>query len=1368
MFKKIRDNLIVSIIVALIVIGFIVGIGAAVSGGGVFTAGNINKGLVGYWPLDGSGGGAEATVNLAPHPYYSDGTVGNYYDAVNGGWGSTTRLKIENVTGPEGTVVKAFTEELLSYTVSPHMEGGQYQISGGGNNTLTLTAGQTYVISVYVKANANDSSSNMLYLIGASGNQSSSTMSVTTEWTRISRTFTPTTTGDHNIRSYFYNAAVGFKIYYTGLQVELKDHITPFVNGTRYDRAADNSPNNNNGDIHGADVRNHGYSFDANGEYIDTGNISLDAAGEMTLSFWVKPEASASGHEIAVGNADNNCLTGFSFSHYSSGFWYFYHANDTWSLWSVVPTEYQHVVLQIKKGDYKKAYRNGVLYNTNSSIGTQSLDSGNFIIGNGGGLVSSNSFRGNIADVRLYNYILTADQISDLYNGKDVGSPIGHWKLDNGSKDISGNNNHGTVTGATLIGEAGYFDGTNDYIDTSFDGTDEDVLSFAFWAKANDITTASAKYIVDNSLGATGYIIRIDTGTMTAYNYYTSSSLQSRAMAVPDTGWHFWVARFTNTSVDLSLDGGAFSSTTFSNDTFRISADTMTIGSDIAYGDNFPGYISDLRVYNRVISQDDVYSLYDKGREGRAVTQVSTRSKGLVGHWELNQEGENVGVDLTVNPNLDSSGSSWSSFQMTRTWDASYGWNGGGLKYDWDNTSHGVIETSYVATTAGKRYVMSMKFKADANNDFDYSSSSAFSIFGFKTGGSTERGTDYSSIEITSLGDGWYQWTRQFTANTTSASAGLIYAYKPGTSIPRSVYVDDGFVREVLVGDSTPAGNNGSIYGVSYTTDRKGQSNGAMSFDGSEDYILVPDDNNLDLNSEFTVSAFIKRGAVGTGNRGAIMAKRYDNTSGYENFALIIENTDLPGLYMSSDGSSWGTSITSDTSITDTTSWHHLLAMHDGATAYLYLDGVLVGSDTTPITATNSSEPFMIGTRRAGDGSTTYNWNGSIQDVRIYDRALSKAEIQGLYESYQPKITAGSLYKGLVGSWSLKSKDEKLGAVIESDTFEAGTEGWGKFDYSGSSTVQTRDDTVYKNGSYSLKSVVTAGTSNYPSIRDSFAALTEGKTYRASMWVKIDSSKSTSFRINTAGGLDGTSAVSSVLNATTEWQHVNYSFVANGSNYIFGGIRYNSGSLGDAIFWIDDWKIQEVNTADTTPYANHGVVYGATVGENYSTFNGSSNYIVTSKDNIEDTFTLSAWINGDSSFDGIIFGRLNSTWSSSSVGDFHFSASTSAWGLYGFLGSGVNGGANSFLISDSLSANTWYNLVATYDGTTIKYYKDGVYMNDDKTMAFSDDASSLNIWIGARQYSGSMALFEGDIANAKIFNRALSADEVTSLYNQGR
>ncbi len=75
--------------------------------------------------------------------------------------------------------------------------------------------------------------------------------------------------------------------------------------------------------------------------------------------------------------------------------------------------------------------------------------------------------------------------------------------------------------------------------------------------------------------------------------------------------------------------------------------------------------------------------------------------------------------------------------------------------------------------------------------------------------------------------------------------------------------------------------------------------------------------------------------------------------------------------------------------------WHHVVGVRQlGANAKVYVDGVLENSGADTQAATSFSRPFFMGT----SSNLTYDFNGSIDDARLYTRALSAKEIKQLYQ----------------------------------------------------------------------------------------------------------------------------------------------------------------------------------------------------------------------------------------------------------------------------------------------------------------------------------------------------------------------------------
>ena len=80
-----------------------------------------------------------------------------------------------------------------------------------------------------------------------------------------------------------------------------------------------------------------------------------------------------------------------------------------------------------------------------------------------------------------------------------------------------------------------------------------------------------------------------------------------------------------------------------------------------------------------------------------------------------------------------------------------------------------------------------------------------------------------------------------------------------------------------------------------------------------------------------------------------------------------------------------------------------------------------------------------------------------------------------------------------------------------------------------------------------------------------------------------------------------------------------------------------------------------------------------------------------------------------------------------------------------------------------ISANQWYHLVYTYDGTTAKAYVNGIYKNSLSVSGFTQK----NIPLGIGSFSGGGWYFNGLIDEVRIYNRALSADEIQAHYKAG-
>jgi hypothetical protein len=196
--------------------------------------------------------------------------------------------------------------------------------------------------------------------------------------------------------------------------------------------------------------------------------------------------------------------------------------------------------------------------------------------------------------------------------------------------------------------------------------------------------------------------------------------------------------------------------------------------------------------------------------------------------------------------------------------------------------------------------------------------------------------------------------------------------------------------------DSSGNGNTGTLTnGPVWTT--SGKINNALTFNGATQYASVPDAASLDLASSWTVAGWVNPSALPTtGNRYKAVAK--EDASVNANYAFGIDNADYcsSGLawranFGNSAGNNYGACYY--TTI-NTGTWYHLAGTWDGTTMTLYLNGVAVATNVpgaTPVS--DGGGELSIG---ADIGNGIY-FPGTIDDVRVYNRALTASEVWSLY-----------------------------------------------------------------------------------------------------------------------------------------------------------------------------------------------------------------------------------------------------------------------------------------------------------------------------------------------------------------------------------
>jgi glucose/arabinose dehydrogenase/chitodextrinase len=184
------------------------------------------------------------------------------------------------------------------------------------------------------------------------------------------------------------------------------------------------------------------------------------------------------------------------------------------------------------------------------------------------------------------------------------------------------------------------------------------------------------------------------------------------------------------------------------------------------------------------------------------------------------------------------------------------------------------------------------------------------------------------------------------------------------------------------VTDTSGNTNTGSMSGAGLTRTTQGKYGSALSFNGASGLVTIPHSASLNLASSYTLEAWIKPTAL----------------SGYQTI-LIKETSSGCRYWLQTNDSKISSGFNrggcrehaSNTLAIPLNQWSHLAAVfNDAANTYtLYFNGVAVTVQTETSTPTTNTQSLVLGQTAHGE-----RWRGLIDEVRIYNRALSHAEIQ--------------------------------------------------------------------------------------------------------------------------------------------------------------------------------------------------------------------------------------------------------------------------------------------------------------------------------------------------------------------------------------
>ena len=468
-----------------------------------------------------------------------------------------------------------------------------------------------------------------------------------------------------------------------------------------------------------------------------------------------------------------------------------------------------------------------------------------------------------------------------------------------------------------------------------------------------------------------------------------------------------------------------------------------------------------------------------------------------------------------------------------------------------------------------------------------------------------------------------------------------------------------------------------------------GYVNTALDFDGVGDMVEVPTAPALETPAQLTLAAWVKSPSAGAWQ--SIIDKR---DGGYDGYDLFLSDQGRAFMRINSE------TIVGSAVLTDDT-WYHVAATYDGSEFVLYVDGVVETSKVVGAINIDTVAPLRIG---GHFGGTSFFLTGSIDEPRVYDRALDAAEIADLAAftggaDRLPPVVSNGAPSGAVAAGSV---------TLSVDTHEEAT----------------------------CRFSTTAGQS-YDAMTSTFSTV-DGLGHSATVTVDLDTSYTYFVRCSDLSG-----------NANAEDYAV--TFFVPGASDIFSNLQGHwtfdegtGGTVGDA----------SANGYTGTIGGNPAWIAGQN-GGNALDFDGSGDSVsfgATPVLSTPSTFTVSAWVNHEA--------PANAWQSLVDKRDTAYDG----YDLYLDKNSRAFMRVNLETVTGStvITPGQWHHVVGIYDGSQLLLYVDGVLDATANVGTLTIDAQASLLF--GENFAGGNSFLHGALDDVRIYDRALSADDVAALH----
>jgi glucose/arabinose dehydrogenase/PKD repeat protein len=589
------------------------------------------------------------------------------------------------------------------------------------------------------------------------------------------------------------------------------------------------------------------------------------------------------------------------------------------------------------------------------------------------------------------------------------------------ANDSSPAKNNGTINGPVStasgrFGRALSFDGVNDRVDVP-DSSSLDLttgMTLEAWVKPTTISGWRTAILKERGTTDLDYALYASNGSRPRVENYTGVETGTNGTAgLPLNAWTHLAATYDGANLRLYVNG-ALVATKAASGPMPNTANPLRIGGNAIWGEYFSGLIDEVRVYNRALSEAEVKAdmqvAVGSGGSSADTTPPSApgnlKATGAIGKvllsWEASTDNTGVtGYEVyrsttpgftpsSANRIATPTGTSYTDtaaagtyYYRVRATDAAGNLSNSSAEASGTSALDTPPTVSLAFPTAGSTVSGNVTLKANASDD-DGVSGVQFLVDGAAFGAEDTTAPYEISWPSTGVTNGPHKLSARArdTAGTTTTSAEV-------TVTVNNVITSNGLVLAygfeetsgTVANDSSPAKNNGTINGPLSTMG--GKFGRALSFDGVNDRVDVPDSSSLDLTTGMTLEAWVKPTTI-SGWRTAILKER-----GTTNMAYSLYPSNDAGKPTVENFTS-AVNPASGSAALALNAWTHLASTYDGTNLRLYVNGSLAATKAATGPMPNTANPLRIG------GNTVWGdyFSGLIDEVRVYNRALSEAEVK--------------------------------------------------------------------------------------------------------------------------------------------------------------------------------------------------------------------------------------------------------------------------------------------------------------------------------------------------------------------------------------